>query len=291
MEQTKLITVSVQINAPIDKVWKLWTGAEHIMQWNNASDDWHTPEATNDIRPGGKFNWHMAAKDGSAEFHFEGIYDEVKPNELITYTIADGRKVSIKFSEQENYTNVEETFEPENTNPIDMQQNGWQAILNNFKKYVEDSTRLEKVHFSIEIDATPQQVYNIMLDDSTYRKWTAAFNPTSSFRGSWKTGSTIHFIGTDSEGQEGGMVSRIKENIPHQFVSIEHLGVIHNGKEIMSGKEVDGWAGSLEEYTYTQQGNKTILSVALDSNPEFKSYFTETYPKALKILKELCETH
>jgi hypothetical protein len=170
-----------------------------------------------------------------------------------------------------------------------MQRGGWQAILDNFKKYVESSTGLERIHFEIEINASPEKVYNTMLDEHHYKTWTAAFNPTSSFKGSWSKGSKILFVGTDEQGNIGGMVSRIKENIPNQFVSIEHLGVLQGENEILEGKDVDGWAGSQENYTYSKRGDKTLLAVDLDSNHEYKSYFTETYPKALNILKALCE--
>jgi uncharacterized protein YndB with AHSA1/START domain len=288
-QKAPAITVEATVHAPIEKVWKFWTGAEHITQWNNASDDWHTPRATNDIRPGGKFNWHMAAKDGSMAFDFEGVYDQVKLNELIAYTIADGRKVTITFSANGNTTHVVETFDTENTNSIELQRGGWQAILDNFKKYVESATSLEKLHFEIEINASPEKVYSTMLDEQHYKTWTAVFNPTSSYKGSWNKDSKIHFIGTDEQGNVGGMVSRIKENIPNQFVSIEHLGVLQGDKEILEGKEVDGWAGSFENYTYTKQGNGTLLSVDIDSNKEYKSYFSETYPKSLQVLKKLCE--
>jgi uncharacterized protein YndB with AHSA1/START domain len=139
MAQTinQAITVETTVNAPVEKAWKLWTVPEHIMQWNNASDDWHTPSAENDVRPGGKFSIRMEAKDKSFGFDFGGIYDKVTPNELITYTLGDGRKVKVTFSSEGKQTKVVETFDPESVNPIEMQKNGWQAILNNFKKYVE----------------------------------------------------------------------------------------------------------------------------------------------------------
>ena len=131
------ITVETTINAPIEKVWKLWTTPGHITKWSNASDDWHTPFAENDLRVGGKFLSRMEAKDGSFGFDFGGIYDEIKTNKLIEYTIGDGRKVIINFTNDENETKVVETFEAESTNSIELQRGGWQAILDNFKKYVE----------------------------------------------------------------------------------------------------------------------------------------------------------
>ena len=285
------ITVRASIHAPVEKVWKLWTSPEHITQWNNASDDWHTTHATNDMRVGGKFLSHMAAKDGSMGFDFEGTYSKVELHKSIEYTLADEREVKINFTARGNETEVEETFEAENTNSIELQRSGWQAILDNFKKYVESKTALETLTFEIHIQAPVEKVYATMLDEQHYRTWTSAFNATSHFKGSWEPGSKILFIGMDENGNEGGMVSLIRENIPNAFVSIEHHGIIQDGKEITSGKEVDGWAGSFENYTYKKEGgNMTLLKVDLDSNPEFKSYFSETYPKALEILKKLCES-
>ena len=131
------ITVENTINAPVEKVWKYWTEPEHIKKWNNASDDWHTPHAENDLKAGGKFSARMEAKDGSFGFDFGGVYDDVREHEHIAYTLGDGRKVTIDFAGQGNETKVVETFEAEGTNPVEMQRSGWKAILDNFKKYTE----------------------------------------------------------------------------------------------------------------------------------------------------------
>lgn len=136
MEKTE-ITVSTTVNADVKKVWELWNGPEHIVKWNTATDTWHTPRATNDLKIGGKLNARMEAKDGSMGFDFEGTYDEIVPYELIKYTIADGRKVSVNFRSNGVTTEIKETFEAEGTNPVEMQKNGWQAIMDNFKKYAE----------------------------------------------------------------------------------------------------------------------------------------------------------
>ena len=133
----KVITVENTINAPVAKVWEYWTKPEHITKWSNASDDWHTPHAENDLRVGGSFSSRMEAKDGSMGFDFGGIYDAVTPNEYIEYTLGDDRKVKITFTPMGESTKVVESFEAEDTNPIEMQQGGWQAILDNFKKYTE----------------------------------------------------------------------------------------------------------------------------------------------------------
>jgi uncharacterized protein YndB with AHSA1/START domain len=136
-EQRTIITVQATIKVPIDVVWKFWTTPEDIVKWNNASDDWHTTRAENDLRIGGKFLSRMEAKDGSFGFDFEGIYENMKTNELIEYSMSDDRKVKINFTNIGNETKVVETFEVESTNSIEQQRAGWQAILDNFKKYAE----------------------------------------------------------------------------------------------------------------------------------------------------------
>ena len=134
------VTVETTIQASVEKVWKYWTEPTHITKWNSASDDWHTPYAENDLRVGGKFLSRMEAKDGSFGFDFGGIYDDVILHKVIAYTLGDGRKVNITFKDQENETEVIVTFDAETENPIEFQQQGWQAILDNFKKYAENTT-------------------------------------------------------------------------------------------------------------------------------------------------------
>lgn len=131
------ITVTAQVAAPIIKVWQTWTLPEHITQWCSASDDWHAPKATNDLRAGGKFMTRMEAKDGSFGFDFEGVYTTVEIHKHIVYEMPDGRKVAITFESQDQHTKVTETVDPESQNPIEMQRDGWQAILDNFRKYTE----------------------------------------------------------------------------------------------------------------------------------------------------------
>ncbi|MHC1776207.1 MAG: SRPBCC family protein [Lentimicrobium sp.] len=287
-DKTK-ITVEATINAPVEKVWLLWTGPEHITQWNNASDDWHTPAAENDLRIGGKFSFRMEAKDGSMGFDFWGIYTTIEPLQFIGYTLGNERKVEIRFVAEANKTRIVETFDPEDVNSAELQQTGWQAILNNFKKYAETASGMEKLHFEISIKASASKVFSTMIHEKHYAEWTAVFNPTSRYEGSWEKGSDILFIGTDKDGNTGGMISRIKDNIPGRFLSIEHLGIIQNGVKISSGPEAEGWAGMLENYTFTETNGVTQLSVDLDSNEEFKGYFEETWPPALHVLKKICE--
>lgn len=140
MTEFEEVTVAAKIQAPIEKVWEFWTEPNHMTKWNSPSDDWHSPHAENDLRTGGKFSSRMEAKDGSAGFNFGGVYDEVKLHELISYTMEDGRKVKVTFKGQGNETEVIETFDAETVNPVHYQQQGWQAILDNFKKYAEENS-------------------------------------------------------------------------------------------------------------------------------------------------------
>lgn len=136
-KETKKITVENTVNAPTEAVWELWNGPRHITKWNFASNDWHCPKAENDLRVGGKLKSRMEAKNGSMGFDFERIYDEVTDQQKISYAMSDGRKVTTSFENLNGKTKITTTFDAENQNPVEMQQAGWQAILDNFKKYAE----------------------------------------------------------------------------------------------------------------------------------------------------------
>lgn len=136
--QKTRVTVQAVIHAPVQKVWRYWTEPDHITKWNQASETWHSPRAENDLRVGGKFLTRMEAKDGSMGFDFGGVYDVVKQHEEISYTVGDGRKVNITFMNQGDETKILEIFDAESTHSIEMQQAGWQAIMDNFKRYTEE---------------------------------------------------------------------------------------------------------------------------------------------------------
>ena len=136
-ENKATITVETTVKAPAEKVWEFFTEPDHITKWNNASEDWHSPSAENDLRVGGKFVYRMEAKDGSFGFDFGGVYDDVKVPEYIAYTLGDGRKVTVTFLKGENGTKVVEAFDAEQSHSLELQKTGWQAILDNLKKYTE----------------------------------------------------------------------------------------------------------------------------------------------------------
>jgi uncharacterized protein YndB with AHSA1/START domain len=133
------ITVECTVKAPVEKVWRFWTEPGHITKWAYAVDTWHTPRAENDLHVGGKFSSRMEAKDGSVGFDFGGVYNAIVPDKYIEYTMDDGRKVKITFTENNEETKITESFEAEETNPVEMQRGGWQAILDNFKRYTEEN--------------------------------------------------------------------------------------------------------------------------------------------------------
>lgn len=131
------ITINATVNAGVKKAWEYYTGPEHITRWNFADPSWQCPSASNDLRVGGKYLARMEAKDGSFGFDFEATYDEIIEGEKFTYTMPNGRQASVEFKQNGAQTDVTVTFDPENQNPIEMQKNGWQAILNSFKNYTE----------------------------------------------------------------------------------------------------------------------------------------------------------
>jgi hypothetical protein len=151
---------------------------------------------------------------------------------------------------------------------------------------------MKKLQFKVSILAPANRVYDVMLgisNKSTYEQWTALFNPTSTFEGSWEKETKILFLGVDEQGVQGGMISKIVDNIPNRFVSIQHYGLIKDGKEITEGPEVEKWANGFENYTFEENDGTTNVTVDLDTTEEFVEYMNQSYPNALNKLKEICE--
>ncbi len=151
---------------------------------------------------------------------------------------------------------------------------------------------MKKIQFTITINAPANKVYTNMLgldDKSTYEQWTALFNPTSTYEGSWEKGQKMLFVGVDEKGEKGGMVSMIADHVPEKFVSIQHYGIVKGREEITIGPEVEKWANGLENYTFDESNGVTTVTVDMDTTEEFVDYMNDAYPKALQKLKELCE--
>lgn len=138
MDNLNPITIEAIVQVDLDKAWHFWTTPEHIINWNFAVDTWHCPKAENDLKVGGIFTYTMAAKDGSFSFDFSGQYEEIIPGKKLFFRLGDDRTVEVNFSFDQQGTKITETFDPESQNPIEMQRAGWQAILDNFKRYVEE---------------------------------------------------------------------------------------------------------------------------------------------------------
>ncbi|WMI67774.1 SRPBCC domain-containing protein [Mangrovimonas sp. YM274] len=152
---------------------------------------------------------------------------------------------------------------------------------------------MKKLQYKIDIKASAEKVYNTMLgmnNKETYQQWTAEFNPTSTYEGSWEKGSKIYFIGTDTNGKKAGMVSEIVNNIPFQMVSIRHYGILDGDNEITEGPEIDQWAGSMENYAFQEHDGITTVTAECDMAEDYIDYFNTTWPKALQKLKELSES-
>ncbi|WP_250436625.1 SRPBCC domain-containing protein [Hanstruepera flava] len=151
---------------------------------------------------------------------------------------------------------------------------------------------MKKIEFKEHIKASCKTVYETMLglnDITTYEQWTAEFNPTSTYEGSWNKGAKMYFIGTDENGKRGGMVSEIAENIPFEYVSIRHYGILDGDTEITSGEHVDSWAGGLENYSFQEHNGITTVTVEMDTADDYIDYFNNLWPKALNTLKKIVE--
>jgi uncharacterized protein YndB with AHSA1/START domain len=151
---------------------------------------------------------------------------------------------------------------------------------------------MKKLSFEARIMAPAEKVYRAMLgldDKKTYEAWSAIFNPTSTYEGSWEKGAKIRFVGLDENGNKGGMVSEIAEHLPAKFVSIRHLGLLAGESEVFDGEEVKQWADGLENYTFEEKDGVTIVHVETDTVPEYESFFKESWPKALGKLKDMVE--
>jgi hypothetical protein len=149
---------------------------------------------------------------------------------------------------------------------------------------------MQKLNFSITINAPKEKVWSTMLEDATYRLWTTPFSEGSYYKGDWSKGSKIIFLGPNPEtGKEGGMVIRIAENKLYEYISIEHLGIINDGVEDTTSEEVKKWTPAFEYYTLKEKNGKTEVLVDMDINDEYKEMFEGMWPKALQLLKEIAE--
>ncbi|TVR89930.1 MAG: SRPBCC domain-containing protein [Saprospirales bacterium] len=152
---------------------------------------------------------------------------------------------------------------------------------------------MKRLKFNATVNAPAPKVYDTMLglsNKATYEKWTAAFNPTSTFKGKWSKGEKMYFLGSDDKGETGGMISEIADIVPNRYVSIRHYGLLHGDKEITEGPEVEKWAGGMENYHFEESDGKTTVTIEVDTDDVHVDYMEKAFPKALSTLKGLCES-
>ncbi|CAN5452749.1 hypothetical protein BH09BAC3_BH09BAC3_14820 [soil metagenome] len=281
--QTMKITVEAMVDANVKKVWEYWTKPAHIIKWNFASDDWHCPKAENDLRVSGKMSTRMEAKDGSFGFDFDVIYDEVVEHQKIGYTMADGRVAITHFEDLGEATKVTTTFDAEKENSVELQKGGWQAILDNFKRYAEGKKKLE---YKINIAANKQKVWDTMLAPTTYKEWVNSAWPGSFFEGEWKEGNNLRFITADGS----GTLATLLEHKPYEYSFAKHIAILNaGGIEDRDSELAKGWIGITEAYTFTEKNGATELKVEINTNPDWAKMFDDGWPTALSKLKEICE--
>lgn len=151
---------------------------------------------------------------------------------------------------------------------------------------------MQKIQFKKDIKSSAENVFETMLglkNITTYEQWTAEFNPTSTYEGKWEKGAKMYFVGTDDQGNRGGMVSEIADIIPSKFVSIRHYGILNGDTEITEGEQVEKWAGGLENYSFHETNGVTTVTVEMDSTEDYIDFFNEAWPKALDTLKSIAE--
>lgn len=148
---------------------------------------------------------------------------------------------------------------------------------------------MEPLHFNQLIDAEPSIVFDTLTDAAYYREWTKPFSASSYYEGNWEKGATIYFMGIDENGNKTGMISRIRDLVPDKYISVEHLGWIQNGEEVLEGESVAAMKGAREDYNLTAQGGKTLLEISTDAFANMKDYFLKAWPEALERLKQICE--
>ncbi|MEM8901958.1 MAG: SRPBCC domain-containing protein [Bacteroidota bacterium] len=154
----------------------------------------------------------------------------------------------------------------------------------------QDPIQMERLYYEISIDATPMVVYQVITGKATFEKWTAEFSPISTYEGSWDQGTEMKFISTMEDGSTAGMISLVRENRPNEYIGLTHIGMIQNGEEIREGPEIDIMKGAEENYSILPDGEGALLKIDTHTYADYKSYFEETWPKGLAVIKEMAES-
>lgn len=264
------LQVSTDVAADPASVWTRFTVPGHIMQWNFASEEWHCPAAENDLRPGGVYRTRMEARDGSQGFDFEGVYDEVVPESRLAYTLTNGRQVKTEFSDQNGRTRVTTTFEPEDSFPIEVQQAGWQAIIDNFRRYVESEPE-RMVREQVTIDTPADTVWSIITHPRYARELGQQFDKNAYVRSDWQLGSAVEFVYEPERIAATGTISELK---PLELIRIDF--------------DFDGFA-YYESFHFSSTEGQTILTAEAGPYTHARDEHATVWSNWLQKVRELSE--
>ncbi|MFN3529715.1 MAG: SRPBCC domain-containing protein [Bacteroidia bacterium] len=284
-----MIQLFVDLQLPAAQAWRSFTQPAHIINWNFAHESWHCPTAENNLQAGGHFKYHMAARDGSGSFDFEGQFEQIEHRQRIAYHLNDSRKVEFRIEPTDSGIRVWHNFEAATDHDAEQQRQGWQAILDQFALYTASLEPLVEMHFEHDYPIAPEELCNMMFSDKGYREWTKPFNANSHFEGVWETGASMRFLGVDGDGTVGGMLSKIRLFEAGKQVCIVHEGDIQKGQEVRFDQSVAQWAGAEENYYFEPMEGGTRLRVMAEVAPQFESWMQEFWPPALQKLHQMCE--
>lgn len=281
------ITISTTINAPIANVFNSYLNPQDNLRWNTAGYGWTNDYAKIDAIAGGEFHIGYKSPDEKNDFDFNGKYIEIVKDKLIKSELGDGRKVEVNFEAEDEKTHVTIIFDAEEENSLDLQKQGWSAILENFKKFVERKSNPKNASITknIVIQATKEKVWKMLLEDKPYRQWTSSFTEGSYYEGEMKYDGKIMFLSPSGT----GISSKIVVFIPNFQISFEHLGGVKDGIEDFKSSEFEGWKYARETYTLNGVDGKVNLQIYVEVTKNEEQMMSDLWDKALAELKKMCE--
>lgn len=291
------ITINKTINASVNHVWQAYLDPEDNKRWNTAGFGWTVGETHFDPRVGGKFEAEYKSPDGKNDFMLEGTFVEIIENQKIIYEMPQNemdkakRVVEINFesvgNDSTSQTNFTVTFDAEDMNTLDRQKQGWNAILENFKKFVErkSNPKNQALQKSIKIKSSPHKVWKVLTNKEKYKLWTAPFTDGSYYEGEMQYLNKIYFLSPDNI----GLVSEVKVCIPDFQLSFEHLGTVKDGVEDLDSVEFGSWKGARETYTLSFNDGITTLDIYQDMSAKENQFFDSKWDTALEIIKQIAQ--
>lgn len=269
------ITIGVQIEKQVDIVWSYWTKAAHIKHWYFASEDWWVPWVEQQFEVGHKFIYRMASKDGKMGFDFTGRYTDIKANESITYVLEDDREVITTFEVIDDTVYLKQVFETEDDSSAEMQKQGWQAILNQFKGYTES----DWIRFTLQkhMETTPEVVYHYLTDNDKYMSWAHVFSDDSKFYGDWVEGGEITFV----DHRESGTVALVENIIPNELIHMKHIKLLKGDSLDETSDEALIWIGTLERYELHKSEDGVLVDVMIECHESYVGFIRDSWIEAL----------